>query len=499
MSEHFISREDAESDLLACAGYIADSINGGEAKAAAIASVVPSYLERGNVDLAAELANSVDDPFTRDRLLIAVAEKCAEVGDDEYALQLADAIEESGFQAQALERIGIAKANAGELEKARETAALMAHPDSVLASVAVKEAERGDVANAFKTIDEIEYSGAAVSALNAIAAAKIRDGNTDSIGVILDRSVREASSIEHFEERIGALIGIGGLLVASGDNTRAVETLEKARIDAETLDNVHRDALLGQVSLGFLGAGNIELADQTLDSVSDKTQIASVLFGFARDYWRKDEKDEAFDALEEAYAVLQSQRDNETRDSKARFSLIGQIAAQFAGFEKSERALEIAQALEDEKQRTAALSQIARISETQSNAGVSEHALASLTEDAERAFAMIGMSDAAVENSDNERSVALIGDALAISDLIPQPSVKASVMVEIVPRLLKLNEPQKARTAFNGALKSIAAIRDDSKRAATLSELNASVEKADFRLADEEFANLKNILASEGS
>ena len=40
-------------------------------------AVVPRYLANGDVDLAAELANTVDDPFTRDRLLIHVAEKCA--------------------------------------------------------------------------------------------------------------------------------------------------------------------------------------------------------------------------------------------------------------------------------------------------------------------------------------------------------------------------------------------------------------------------------------
>jgi hypothetical protein len=63
---------------------------------------------------------------------------------------------------------------------------------------------------------------------------------------------------------------------------------------------MHRDALLAQASLGFLHSGSIDLADRALDAVSDKTQIASVLLGFARDYWRRDEKDEALEALDEA-------------------------------------------------------------------------------------------------------------------------------------------------------------------------------------------------------
>jgi hypothetical protein len=47
MSEHFVSRNDAERDLLACATYIAESIAGGEARGEAIAAVVPHYLSRG--------------------------------------------------------------------------------------------------------------------------------------------------------------------------------------------------------------------------------------------------------------------------------------------------------------------------------------------------------------------------------------------------------------------------------------------------------------------
>ena len=61
---------------------------------------MPRYLEKHNVDLAAELSNTVDDPFVRDRLLTTVAETCASIDDDEYALQLVDAIEDPGVQMQ---------------------------------------------------------------------------------------------------------------------------------------------------------------------------------------------------------------------------------------------------------------------------------------------------------------------------------------------------------------------------------------------------------------
>ena len=62
MSEHFISREKAESDILSCAAFLAERIKSGDGHAEAMRAVVPRYLARGNVDLAAELSDAVDDP-----------------------------------------------------------------------------------------------------------------------------------------------------------------------------------------------------------------------------------------------------------------------------------------------------------------------------------------------------------------------------------------------------------------------------------------------------
>ena len=81
---------------------------------------------------------------------------------------------------------------------------------------------------------------------------------------------------------------------------------------------------------------------------------------------------------------------------------------------------------------------------------------------------LIGMSDAAVENDDSERALKLMADASAMIESIPQPSVKADASTELVPRLFKINEPQKARNAVHSALTAIAGIRDDSRRAKCL-------------------------------
>jgi hypothetical protein len=157
MPDYFISYDDAEKDLLACSAYLAERIKSSDGHAEAMKTIIPKYLGKRNVDLAAELANAVDDPFSRDQLLTMVAEKCAEFGDDEYALQLVEAVEDQGMQAQAYETGSGGMAHRGDTVKAAEIAETMAHPDFVYAGIAVQQAESGDESAANLTLDKIDF------------------------------------------------------------------------------------------------------------------------------------------------------------------------------------------------------------------------------------------------------------------------------------------------------------------------------------------------------
>ena len=153
---------------------------------------------------------------------------------------------------------------------------------------------------------------------------------------------------------------------------------------------------------GFLHAGSLDLADRTLDLVTDKTSIASCLLGYSREFWKKDERGEAIESLEEAYAMLESQHERETRDHKARFRLFTSIAAQFAGFEKGERAIEIAERIKEKSERTSALTQIAGVLTLRKEDDEARHAFRAISDDGDRAFALISMSDAKEKNEDRD-------------------------------------------------------------------------------------------------
>lgn len=495
MTANLISIEDAIEDLLSASAYLAERIKSADGHAAAMSAVVPRYLSQGNVDLAAELANTVEDPFTRDRLLTLVAEKCAEIDDDEYAIQLVEAIEEDGLRSEALERVALHKVNKGQLDKALEIADSMSHADYVFASAAVKLAADGQKEQAEEMLRRAEFPTAAVLALQEMAMSELACGNKDACVTLLERAKETAIEIEHNEERIRNLCEIGNHFVEAGRNDLAIGAYDAAREEAEKLGNIHRDPLIAASVMGFLHAGSADTADRTLDLVTDKTQMANCLLAFSKYYWERGERDEALDALDEAHEILRSQRDMETRDSKARFSLFGSIAAQYAGFDKAERATEIASRIDDPHRRVAALSQVATVLAIRNEDDHARHALNFIEDEADRSFALIAMSDARSNKGDQAAAAAFLDEAVHLADDIPQPTARSAAYGGIARRYLALDEKQKALDVLGRELRTVAGIRDESNRAVALASLSDLFSGGDLELPQDDRQMVGQILS----
>jgi len=499
MADVFISFDQAENDLLSCAAFLAERIKSSDGHAAAMQTIIPRYLAKGNVDLAAELANAIDDPFSRDKLLTVVAEKCAELDDEDYALQLMDAMEDHGMQAQAFERVALVLADKGNVTRAAEIADQMAHPDFVYAGIAFHQAAHGDDADAIATLGQIEYGTARASAFQQIASNKLDAKETEKALNLLEQAIVAATEIEHDEEKIRTLCDIGNSYIEAKRNDKAIETFELARVQAEALTNIHRDFFLVNCALGFLFSGSNELADRTLDLVTDKTQMASALLGFAREEWRKDDRTAALESLEEAYAIVNSQRDVETRDSRARNGVLASIAVQFAGFARSDRGIEIALENQDEGEKTAGLSQIAQIQVIQKEDDLARQTVNMIPEDANRLHAFVALADAKQKLGEREAAISLLDEAATLVETVPQLGARSSVLNEIASRFIELGETAKARDLASQNLDLICGIRDESSRAVELANLAAVYERSNFDLSEPEKRVLQRLTRTAGS
>lgn len=490
MSDYQITVQEAENNLLQCAAFLAENIKSRDGHGEAMNEIVPHFIEKGEVDIAAQLTDAVDDPFIRDRLLMLTAEKCTIIGDDEYALQLVESIEDYGAQAQAKERIAIQKSAKNEFEKALEIAETLDHADDAYADIAVHQAANGEETKAVETIKKIDFANSKVNAFQNIAITKLRKDETAPAVEFLDQASKAAREIEFDEEKFRALISVGNVFIEAERRDKAIEIFDETRTAAEKLDNARRDYYLAAVALGFLRAGSLELADRTLDLVADKTQIASCLNGFAQIFWANGEKDEALETLEEAYAIIKSQRDAETRDTRAKFQVYTQIAVQFANFDKDERAIEIAQENLDESEKNSALAQIAQICTAQSRDDFARQSINAIHDDAQKMSALIGVSDAKNQLNEKESAIRFLEEAAHLAETVAQIASRVSSLNEITRRFQNYGETEKARSIATEDLKLIAQIRDESSRAVALAQLAEIFEQAEFTLNDEE----KNIL-----
>ena len=496
---HLISTAEAGENILACAAFVAESIKSSDGHAEAMRTILPFYLVKDDVDTAAEFANSVDDPFMRDKLLSLVAEKCAAIDDDDYAFQLVEAIEDGGTQTQARERIAVRKSAKSQFEKAFEIADTLEHPDNVFAAIAVNAAEDGAAETSSEAINEIEFPYTKVVTLQTIAVQKLDKQQTAEAVEMLENAYEIADHLDFTEEKLRALTDIASHFTDAKRSDRAIEILDKAKAIAEKLDNIHRDSFLSTVAYGFFRAGTIDLADRTLDLVKDKTQISSCLSGFAREYWAKGEKDEAVETLEESHAILKSQHEKETRDSRAKFGLFGAIAALFARFEKPERALEIAQEIPDENEQVAALAQIAQIFTMQRKEDFASQAVQAIGEDSQRLTAFIGISDAQNQLEDTEKTIVALNEAAHLAETVPQLALRSSAFNELAERFAKYGETERARELTHENLETIAKIRDESSQAVCLAQLAEIYEQNNFTLTDSEKAILQAIIIKNES
>jgi tetratricopeptide (TPR) repeat protein len=412
-------------------------------------------------------------------------------------MQLVEAIDDPGLQNEAVERLGLIKAERGQFDLARGIADEMAHPEFVLAAVAVKQAADGDNASADTTLDGIAFPTARVTARLGIADAAIKGGDMERAIATLEKATEDALEIEHQEEKVRSLIEIGNLFLDAERKDKAISTFDSAREQTEVLDNMHRDGFFASASVGFLRAGSQDLSDRTLDLVADKTQLSNALFGHARYFWQNDQKDDAIEALDEAYEVLRSQKDIETRNSRDRNILFASLAAQFAGFGKGERAIEIAEKIEDHEHSMTALSQVARVLTVAGNEELARNAVDAIPDVGQQVFAFIGMSDEYAK-SDKEKAVSLINEAAENIESIPQFSVRSSALNTIADRAATLGLDDLLDSSVQQQFQTIEEMKSKSAQAQALASLSTLTEKHELMLGEPEHERLKTIVSQGG-
>ncbi|HZH34358.1 MAG TPA: hypothetical protein VEX64_05920, partial [Pyrinomonadaceae bacterium] len=459
MANFLIEPDTAESNVFMCAAFVADSVGSAGGHANAASDIALRLAARGELDLAAQLADQIEDPHTRDVALTEIAARCADFDDDEYGLQLAEAIEEYGFQQQAISQLAVRQAERGRLEQSLETANSLDDPSTTLAEIAIRFARQGDVAQAQQIFEQIDFPTVRVQVLNEFAAIKIK--NNEPADDLLSDSLAEAENIEYAEERSQLLLEIVSRLLDTKQTERALEVLEKTRQLVNSFEPRFRDQVLTQISSLYAHSGNFEQAEKVLEPIVDLQQTATGHVAIALEHQAQGDTEQAVSSLEEAYATLKSQPEREIRDSKARFNLFATIAVRLAQFGRFERAIEIAVENPVEESRNAALVQIAAICAANQKEELARQAANAIEVLAARQNALIGISDGEIKNGEAEKSLQTLEEAHSLTEEVGQFSLRSEALNQIAVRFVERGEREKAGAVLHENLRVIQTILDD--------------------------------------
>lgn len=525
MTKHIISSDEARKNLLACAAYLAEEIQTSEAQAEAMQAVIPLYLAENNVDTAAELANSVDFAAARERLLTDVAVKCAEINDDDYALQLIEAIEDPIVKISAVESIVYQIAARGDIDKAFEINNLLADKSLVNSYTAFRLDEKGEESEALQLIEAITDPMTKAECLQHIALEKFKKGDGEKAARLLEESNLAVRQLDYPPEKINALhtvsyrfgqIGRGdrsievlaeiqriieNLPPVENDDAQEIEAYQLSNIRAgniDILDNVFnpndRERLMSEVSLAYFEAGSEDLADRALDKITDQTKIASVLLGFAREYKKRGENSAALETLDEAYQIIKSQHDRNTIDSAARFKVFKNVTLEYAEFDRPETAIEAAVSIPFDAERFDTLIKIAQIRAVQNDDQSVRKTISEIDDEASKAFAGIAAAAVKIEQEKSSEAVEYLNQAANSAENILQPVLRLNVYLGLAKNYAAAGVVDKTRNAARQALQTAAQIKNEAARAVVVANLAQIYKKAGMELDGNEKTLLETIL-----
>ncbi len=469
-----IEIEKAKNDLLTCATLLSTKIRSSDGHCEALKEIIQHYLAQDNVDFAADLADTIEDSFVRDGLLIEIASKCAALKDDEYALQLGEAVEDFGQQILAKEKIIAVKAEQKDFTKAFEITGELSDQSNAFYAIAIHQ----DLSEALQTIDKIEFP---LTKVHALVAHKQ-----------LDEAAKIAEEITFDEEKVRAYFEIVASFIDEKRNDRAIEVLAKAQSVCELIEGAHREHNLAQISLLYFRAGSVDLADRTLDLLTDKYQISSCLLGFSNEYFAKGEHSDALEALVESHTILKSQTDKEVRNSQAKFELLATIAIRFAILDKLESAIQFACEVNDEDLRNFALGKISEICLSKDKTELSRQSFNLISSESEKTFTLINSFDGLEKAEKLEEASKYLNEAKLLAETIPQLSIKIDALQMLSRSFFKFENIQISRELATESLENVSLILDESQKAISLVNLANLFDELSFELNHVE----KDILAS---
>ena len=117
-----------------------------------------------------------------------------------------------------------------------------------------------------------------------------------------------------------------------------------------------------------------------------------------------------------------------------------------------------------------------------------------ITADAQRAFALIGMSDAKEKLDQKDAALELLDEASHLAETVPQLASRASAYIELAGRYAKLESDGRLAASVHNVFETILEVRDESIKSTSLAELSKLAQELQLSPGPDEAAYLKKLV-----
>lgn len=474
-------------DALGGALRVAGAVKNAEGYDELAAAISQRYAVREDYDRAVELADTINDPYTRDRTLSEVAVKAAAAGQDEYAFELLASIEDLSHQDTGASSIAIAHASAGELDRAVEIADAMEDNSATLAEIAAQCAAHAEYERALSLVERLDFPLYAALALMRIAGSYIDAGHTSEATELLSTALGKAAAIDTLDEKATTLSEIALKFSAAGQEEQAAQIMSQALAVAEHAETVYREAALSQIAASHSRLGQYDAAVKITEKIEDVYQAAATLITLAViEHEDETRHAEAQQLLSDAYDLIREEVPDTQRDETQRNSLLALIILRHAEFGQAEQARKAAASLyaPDEKHRA-----LAAAAASLAQGGKYDDALAlvkAIDDEAFKTTALLRISRAMIAaHADDERGLKVLSEAVSLSENLPRPADTVQALSEAAVAYTEAGHKERVTRLMRDSLLEVKSIKGEYGKTAALLAISDACAKTEYELDEE--------------
>lgn len=484
MSEEY--EEPELEDALAASWRLAGAVKNAESYDELASAISQRYAGREEFDRAVEIADTINDPYTRDRNLAEIAVKADAVGEEDAAFQLLDSLEDLSHQATATSNIAIAHAAAGDFDRAIEIAETMEDRSATLAEIAVQCAGQGEGARALEIAGTLDFPLHASLVLTRVAASYIEAGRVGEGVELLSRALEEAAAIENADEKATTLSEIALQFSAAGQDEQAAVILSQALAVAENAEEIYKDLALSQIAATHSRLKQYDNAVKVAEKIDDAYQAASTLISLAViEHEDETRQAEAMQLLSDAYDLIRDEVPETQREETQRNGLLALLAIRYADFGQTEPSRKAAATLVEPEERLQALTAVAVRYAQAEKYDEAITAARAIDEETHKADALLKVSRVMLVTDAKERGGEILSEALSLNEKLSRPADRAHILSEAAIARAEAGQKEEAAPLIKRALLETKSINGEYHKATALLSIADACEKTEYELDDE--------------